>query len=94
MHRVLTPLQRGTALMIYNIARGNTTKARRTEEDEFEPKDDDRTEVRANASYDPEIGLSEGSDSDSDAECDAEAGGLDEPEAEPRPDIYSNSAVK
>ena len=26
MHRVSTTLQRGTALMIYNIARGNTTK--------------------------------------------------------------------
>ena len=93
MHRVSTTLQRGTALMIYNIARGNTTKARRTKEGEFEPEDDDKTEVRdTDASYESEIDLSEESASDSDAECDA--GEQGEPEAEPRPDIYSNSAVK
>ena len=80
--------------MIYNIARGNTTKARRTKEDEFEPEDDDRTEVRdTDASYESEmIDLSEESASDSDAECDV--GEQDEPETGPRPDIYSNSAVK
>ena len=53
------------------------------------------TEVRdMNTSYESEIGLSEESASDSETECDA--GGLDEPETEPRPDIpaYSNSAVK
>ena len=75
--------------MIYNIARGNTTKARRTKEDEFEPEDDDRAGVHnTDASYDSEIDLSEESASDSEAECDAEL------EQEPGPDIYSNSAVK
>ena len=93
MHRVSTTLQRGTALMIYNIARGNTTKARRTKEDEFEPEDDDRTGVHnTDASYDSEIDLSEESASDSDAECDGGAPG--EPEAEPGPDICSSSTVK
>ena len=90
MHRVSTTLQRGTALMIYNIARGNTTKARRTKEDEFEPKDDDGTEVRdTNASYESEIDLSEESASDSDAECDA--GEPSVPEAERGPDMYRNN---
>ena len=46
MHRVSTTLQRGTALMIYNIARGNTTKARRTKEDEFEPEHEGEAEAR------------------------------------------------
>ena len=103
MHRVSTTLQRGTALMIYNIARGNTTKARRTKEDEFEPKDDDGTEVRdTNASYESEIDLSEESASDSDAECDAEEPGVSETGRRPNKDRknrnnYSNiqnSAVK
>ena len=81
MHRVSTTLQRGTALMICNIARGNTTKARRTKEGEFEPKDDGRMEVRnTNASYDSEIDLSEGPDSDSDdnGEADFAVGGADD----------------
>ena len=75
MHRVSTTLQRGTALMIYNIARGNTTKARRTKEDEFEPEDDDGTGVHdhdIDASNESEIDLSEESASDSEAECDAD----------------------
>ena len=95
MHRVSTTLQRGTALMIYNIARGNTTKARRTKEDEFEPEDVGGAGAHDNdidTSYDSEIDLSEESASDSEAECDA--GGPGEPEAEPRPDVYSISAVK
>ena len=83
------------ALMIYNIARGNTTKAWRTKEDEFEPEDADWTGVHdheIDASYESEIDLSEESASDSDAECNVEE--PEEPEAEPRPDVYSNSAVK
>ena len=61
MHRVSTTLQRGTALMIYNIARGNTTKARRTKEGEFEPEDDDEGELEnrdMNTPYESEIDLS------------------------------------
>ena len=89
MHRISTTLQRGTALMIYNIARGNTTKARRTKEGEFEPDREDEAEARlADTAQDSEIDLSEESASDSEAECD------EEPEQEPGPDIYSNSAVK
>ena len=75
--------------------RGNTTKTRRTKEDEFEPEDADGTGVHdheIDASYESEIDLSEESASDSDAECNVEE--PEEPEAEPRPDIYSNSAVK
>ena len=79
--------------MIYNIARGNTTKARRTKGDEFEPAEDGEAGAHsADTAHDPEIDLSEESASDSDAECDA--GEQGEPEAEPRPDICSNSAVK
>ena len=75
--------------MIYNIARRNTAKARRTKEDEFEPKEDDEAEARlADTAQDSEIDLSEESASDSEAECDAEPG------QGSGPDIYSNSAVK
>ena len=92
MHRVSTTLQRGTALMIYNIARGNTTKARRTKGDEFEPVEGGEAGAHpADAAHDSEIGLSEESASDSDEEYDAEP----EPNLGPTgPDIYSNSAVK
>ena len=67
--------------------------ARRTKGDEFEPEDDDRTEVHnTDASYDSEIDLSEESASDSDAEYDGGVPG--EPETEPGPDICSSSTVK
>ena len=92
--RVSTTLQRGTALMIYNIARGNTTKARRTKEDEFEPEDDGETGGRdMNTPYESEIDLSEESASDSDAECDTGGKGKTKAKRRPRPDRY-NSAVK
>ena len=96
MHRVSTTLQRGTALMIYNIARGNTTKARRTKEDEFEPEDDDEGELKSrdmNTPYESEIDLSEESASDSDVECDTEGKGETKAKRRRRPDRY-NSAVK
>ena len=96
MHRVSTTLQRGTALMIYNIARGNTTKARRTKEGEFEPEDDDEGELEnrdMNTPYESEIDLSEESASDSDAECDTGEIGETKAERRPRPDRHS-SAVK
>ena len=96
MHRVSTTLQRGTALMIYNIARGNTTKARRTKEDEFEPEDDDEGELKSrdtNTPCESEIDLSEESASDSDAECDTEEKGETKAKRRRRPDRY-NSVVK
>ena len=92
MHRVSTTLQRGTALMMFNIARGNTTKARRTKEDEFEPAEDGEAEAHsADTAHDSEIDLSEESASDSDTECDAE---LELKSGPLGPDMYSNSAVK
>ena len=37
MHRISTAIQRGTALMIHNIAQGNRTKSRRTKDVDVEP---------------------------------------------------------
>ena len=51
VHRISTAIQRGTALMIHNIAQGNRTKSRRTKDVDVEPNageysgDDDRDEA-------------------------------------------------
>ena len=37
VHRISTAVQRGTALMIHNIAQGNRTKSRRTKDVDVEP---------------------------------------------------------
>ena len=37
VHRISTAIQRGTALMIHNIAQGNRTKSRRTKDVDVEP---------------------------------------------------------
>ena len=69
--------------MIYNIARGNTTKARRTKEGEFEPEGEGEVGARLyDTAQDSEVDLSEESASDSEAECDTE------PEQELGPDIW------
>ena len=40
VHRISTAVQRGTALMIHNIAQGNRTKSRRTKDVDVEPAAD------------------------------------------------------
>ena len=76
VHRISTAVQRGTALMIHNIAQGNRTKSRRTKDVDVEPAANaDGSDGNQSASPDTggygesnsEIEFSEDDDSDDDS---------------------------
>ena len=72
VHRISTAIQRGTALMIHNIAQGNRTKSRRSKDVDVEPNageysdDDGRGEALDKSNS--EIDFTEESGDDSDGE--------------------------
>ena len=76
VHRISTAIQRGTALMIHNIAQGNRTKSRRTKDVDAEPNasDDSGSDDRSGApgagdcESNSEIDFTEESEDDSSGE--------------------------
>ena len=70
VHRISTAIQRGTALMIHNIAQGNRTKSRRTKDVDVEPNageysgDDDRDEALDESNSEIDFTEEPGGDSD------------------------------
>ena len=70
VHRISTAIQRGTALMIHNIAQGNRTKSRRTKDVDVEPNageysgDDDRDEALDESNSEIDFTEESGDDSD------------------------------
>ena len=84
VHRISTAVQRGTALMIHNIAQGNRTKSRRTKDVDVEPtadvggSDDNQSASPDTGGYgesDSEVEFSESDDSDGGAPAGRAAGG-------------------
>ena len=75
-YRISTALQRGTALMIHNIALGNSTKSRRTKDVDVEPEDEEDGGMEAKAAGGGEIESSseaEATDSEYSGESGAES---------------------
>ena len=71
VHRISTAIQRGTALMIHNIAQGNRTKSRRTKDVDVEPNagDDSDSGGRGGAP------VADGHESNSEVDFTEESGG-------------------
>ena len=79
-YRISTAVQRGTALMIHNIALGNSTKSRRTKDVDVEPDADEGEGVRGEVAEAGEIeSSSEAEATGSEYSGESEA----EPEQEP-----------
>ena len=81
-YRISTAVQRGTALMIHNIALGNSTKSRRTRDVDVEPESEEDEGAGVEAAGGGEIESSseaEATGSEYDGKSESEA----EPEQEP-----------
>ena len=79
VHRISTAVQRGTALMIHNIAQGNRTKSRRTKDVDVEPSAE-AGDNDDNQSASPDTG--EYGESDSNSEIEFSEDGEDTPGGE------------